>query len=94
MVNASAYWLTDTVGSSLRRYSAEAHAAHRPSEPTTTPIGVAIFSKDFQSIRRFAERDHANIVSWNRYDRGTHFSPHDAADLLLADIRQFIRALR
>jgi hypothetical protein len=93
-VNASAYRLTTTIGSSIRRYYAEAHAEHGPTEPTTTPTGVAIFAHDFQSIRRFAERDHADIVSWNRYDRGSHFSPHDAPDLLLDDIRQFFRELR
>ena len=94
LVNASAYWLTGTVGSSIRRYYDEAHAEHRPREPTTTPTGVAIFPNDFQSIRRFADRDHGNIVSWNRYDSGSHFSPHDAPDLLLDDIRRFFRALR
>jgi pimeloyl-ACP methyl ester carboxylesterase len=94
LVNASAYWLTNTIGSSIRRYYADAHAAEHPTEPTTTPTGVAIFASDFQSIRRFADRDHANIVSWNRYERGSHFSPHDAPDLLLDDIRQFFRALR
>jgi epoxide hydrolase len=94
LVNASTYWLTNTVGSSIRRYYADAHAEHGPTEPTTTPTGVAIFANDFQSIRRFAERDHANIVSWNRYDRGSHFSPHDAPDLLLDDLRQFFRTLR
>ena len=94
LVNASAYWLTKTIGSSIRRYYDEAHAEDRATEPTTAPTGVAIFAHDFQSIRRFAERDHANIVSWNRYDRGSHFSPHDAPDLLLDDIRQFFRALR
>jgi hypothetical protein len=94
LANASAYWLTKTIGSSIRRYHAEAHAEHGPTEPTTAPTGVAIFAEDFQSIRRFAERDHANIVSWNHYDRGSHFAPHDAPDLLLDDIRQFFRAVR
>jgi epoxide hydrolase len=94
LLNASSYWLTNTVGSSIRRYYAEAHAEPGPTEPTTTPTGVAIFAQDFQSIRRFAERDHSNIVSWNRYDRGSHFGPHDAPDLLLEDIRRFFRALR
>jgi pimeloyl-ACP methyl ester carboxylesterase len=94
LLNASAYWLTNTVGSSLRRYYADAHAEPGPVEPTTTPTGVAVFAQDFQSIRRFAERDHGNIVSWNRYDRGSHFSPHDAPELLLDDIRQFFRPLR
>jgi pimeloyl-ACP methyl ester carboxylesterase len=94
LVNASAYWLTHTVGSSIRRYYEDAHAEQHPSEPTTTPTGVAIFANDFQSVRRFADRDHANIVSWNRYDRGSHFAPHDAPDLLLDDLRQFFRNLR
>jgi hypothetical protein len=94
LANASAYWLTNTIGSSIRRYYADAHAEQGPTEPTTTPTGVAIFAEDFQSVRRFADRDHRNIVSWNRYDRGSHFSPHDASDLLVGDIRAFFRGLR
>jgi hypothetical protein len=93
LANASAYWLTNTIGSSIRRYFAEAHA-EPPTEPTSVPIGVAILAEDFQSVRRFADRDHANIVSWNHYDRGSHFAPHDAPDLLLDDVRRFFRPLR
>jgi epoxide hydrolase len=94
ITNAAAYWLTNTIGSSIRRYHADAHAEDAPTGPTAAPTGVAIFAADFQSIRRFAERDHANIVSWNRYDRGSHFSPHDAPDLLVEDLRGFFRGLR
>jgi epoxide hydrolase len=94
ITNAAAYWLTNTIGSSIRRYYAEARAQDGPTEPTTAPTGVAIFAADFQSIRRFADRDHTNIVSWNRYARGSHFSPHDAPDLLVDDIRAFFRRLR
>ena len=92
LVNAS----TTTADEHDRRLSAATTRRRTPSTvqtPTTTPTGVAIFADDFQSIRRFAERDHADIVSWNRYDRGSHFSP-DAPELLLDDIRQFFRALR
>jgi hypothetical protein len=92
--NASVYWLTGTIGSSVRRYYEEAHVQHAPTGPTTCPTGVAIFADDFKSIRRFAERDHSNIVRWNMYERGSHFSPHDAGDLLLNDIREFYRPLR
>jgi epoxide hydrolase len=94
LTNAAAYWLTNTIGSSIRRYYADAHVQDAPTGPTTAPTGVAVFAADFQSIRRFADRDHANIVSWNRYDRGSHFSPHDAPDLLVADLRTFFRGLR
>jgi epoxide hydrolase len=96
LTNASAYWLTNTIGSSVRRYHAEAHIPpqDRPTEPTTVPTGVAVFAEDFQSVRRFADRDHANIISWHHYDRGSHFAPHDAPDLLLDDLRGFFRPLR
>jgi epoxide hydrolase len=94
LANASAYWLTDTIDSSIRRYYADAHAETAPTEPTTAPTGVAVFAEDFQTIRKLAERDHKGIVSWNRYDRGSHFAPHDAPDLLLDDVRKFFRDLR
>jgi pimeloyl-ACP methyl ester carboxylesterase len=94
LTHASAYWLTNTIGSSIRRYYEDTHGDQQPTEPTTTPTGVAIFAEDFQSVRRFAERDHANIVSWQRYERGSHFAPQDAPDLLLNDIRGFFRQLR
>ena len=42
-----------------------------PTEPTTAPTALAMFAGDFQSIRRFAERDHANIVRWTRVRRPT-----------------------
>ncbi len=94
LTHASAYWLTNTIGSSIRRYYEDTHANQQPTEPTTTPTGVALFAEDFQSVRRFAERDHANILSWHRYERGSHFAPQDAPDLLVDDIRGFFRQLR
>jgi pimeloyl-ACP methyl ester carboxylesterase len=94
VTNAAVYWLTGTIGSSIRRYHADAHARPGPSRPTTVPTGVAVFRDDFQSVRRFADRDHANIVRWTRFDRGSHFAPHDSPDLLVDDLRQFFRPLR
>jgi hypothetical protein len=90
---ASMYWLTGTIASSMRYYHAEARAPE-PTEPTTAPTGVAMFAEDFQSIRRFADRDHANIVHWRHYHRGSHFSPRDAPDELVSDVREFFRPLR
>src|SRR3954468_18840391 len=71
LTNASLYWLTGTIGSSIRRYYADAHTTEPPpTDPTSTPTAVAIFAPDFQSIPTFAKRDHGNIVRWTRYDRG------------------------
>lgn len=93
LTNASIYWFTNTAASAARFYYENKHAQH-PTEPTTAPIGLASFAFDFRPIRKFAERDHKNIVSWHQFDRGGHWSAHDAPDLLIGDIRAFFRQLR
>lgn len=85
-------WLTGTVASNLRLYYENRHAA-APSEPTRVPLGLAQFSDDFISMRRFAERDHHNIVSWNVYDRPGHYAAHQSPELLIDDIRGFFAGL-
>jgi hypothetical protein len=86
------YWLTGTAASAGRLYYENAHATDRPTEPTTIPIGLAGFAGDFSGIRRFAERDHKNIVSWNMYPSAGHFAAHKAPDQLVGDIREFYRS--
>ncbi len=102
--NIALYWLTGTAGSSIRFYYENAHATDQPTEPTTTPTALAMFGGDFQSIRRFADRDHKNIVSWNSYDVGAvtggpndaagHYAAHEAPEVLVGDIRKFFAQLR
>ncbi|MFD3509192.1 epoxide hydrolase family protein [Nocardia sp. NPDC058666] len=103
IANVALYWLTGTAGSSLRFYYEDAHATEQPTEPTTVPTGLAMFAGDFQSIRRFADRDHSNIVSWNSYDTSSdqggandaagHYSAHEAPEVLVNDIRGFFTGL-
>jgi pimeloyl-ACP methyl ester carboxylesterase len=93
LTNATIYWLTNTGASSARFYYEDKHAEH-PKEPTTAPTGLASFAFDFRPLRRFAERDHANIVSWHEFDRGSHWATQDAPDLLLADLREFFAGLK
>ncbi|MFE7797085.1 epoxide hydrolase family protein [Nocardia sp. NPDC057440] len=101
--NVAIYWLTGTAGSSIRFYYEDAHVGQQPAAPTETPTGLAMFKGDFQSIRRFAERDHRKIVSWNSYDVGSvtggpndaagHYAAHEAPDVLVGDIRSFFAQL-
>jgi hypothetical protein len=58
------------------------------------PTAVAAFGGDFSGIRRFADRDHRNIMRWTRFDHGGHFAAHKAPDLLVGDIRAFFDPLR
>jgi hypothetical protein len=61
-----------------------------------------MFAGDFQSMRTFADRDHANIVSWHSYgndavgeDRSVagHYAAYEAPQVLVDDIRAFFAAL-
>jgi epoxide hydrolase len=102
IANVAVYWFTGTAGSAIRFYYEDARAGAASTEPTTTPTGLAMFAGDFQSIRPFADRDHANIVSWHSYDPAReatlndaagHYAAHEAADVLVGDIREFFAQL-
>jgi len=93
LTNVMLYWLTRTAASAARFYYEDAHTEH-PTEPTTTPTGLAAFAGDFSGIRRFANRDHNNIVHWSTFDRGGHFAAHKAPDLLAGDVQAFFRRVR
>ena len=56
-------------------------------------MALAGFGGDFSGIRRFAERDHANIVRWTMYDHGGHFAAHKVPELLAPDIQAFFASL-
>jgi epoxide hydrolase len=99
IANVAIYWLTGTAGSAIRFYFENAHATGATADPTTAPTALAMFAGDFQSIRRFAERDHHNIVSWHRYGvsavddaEGGHYAAHEETQILTADLREFFAA--
>src|SRR2546430_11398035 len=85
---------SDLGGSSIRFYHEDA-GAPRAQEPTTVPLGVAGFAGDFSGVRRFAERDHRNLVQWNMHpEPGGHYAAHLEPDVLADDIRAFYAARR
>ena len=97
LANVTLYWLTGTAGTSIRHYYEDTHAiAKAASGPTAVPIELAAAADgDFRSIRRFADRDHASITSWNELPGVTgHYSAYTNPDQLAADIRRFFRPLR
>jgi len=91
--NTSLYWLTNTGGESIRFYYEGAHGP-RATEPTTVPLGLAGFNGDFSGVRRFAERDHKNIVQWTVHpEPGGHYAAHTEPAVLAGDLRAFYAAL-
>ncbi|WP_084963628.1 epoxide hydrolase family protein [Thermoactinospora rubra] len=90
--NIAVHWFCRTAGSSARFYY-ENDKAEPFTEPTTVPIGLANFKDDFQSIRRFAERDHTAIAQWNTYDVGGHYAAHEVPDVYAQDVIGFFGKL-
>jgi len=95
VANAAVYWFTRTTGSSLRFYYEMAHPGvpAEPAGPTTTPTALASARGDFASIRRFAERDHADLRRWTVYDEGGHYQAHVVPQQLAADVVGFFDEL-
>jgi pimeloyl-ACP methyl ester carboxylesterase len=96
LTNISIYWFTNTIYSSIRLYREAALELRSPDsllKSTATPIGVAIFPKDFgyppkSHIERFL-----NIVRWTEMPAGGHFAALEKPELLAEDIRAFFGAI-
>ena len=93
VANVATYWFTGTAGSAIRLYRENQLSQHRPDGPTTLPVGLSSYTNDFQSIRRFAERDHSDIRMWHVREGGGHYAAHDDTDVLVGDVVDFYRSL-
>ena len=87
------YWITDSIGSSIRLYYDEAHA---PATQTrvTVPTGVTVFPRELIRNPRAWVEYRFNLVHWTLQPRGGHFAALEVPDLLLEDLRAFTRTLR
>jgi pimeloyl-ACP methyl ester carboxylesterase len=98
---ASIYWLTGTIGTSLRTYWEHAHAGGLPIRPLhdrtpaiEVPAGYAVAPKEVMLVpRAFAERG-TNLQRWSLLEKGGHFSFSEQPDLLTRELRAFFRPLR
>jgi epoxide hydrolase len=90
--NVIIHWLNDTIASSMRFYF-ENKRNPIDTTPADFPIANSSFAGDFQSIRRFAERDYTNITQWRTHDTGGHYAAHQAPDILTTDLRDFFTTL-
>ncbi|WP_232660340.1 epoxide hydrolase family protein [Pseudonocardia sp. TRM90224] len=91
LTDVSSFWFTRTAGSAARIYR-ESNAWGAAPQPSGVPTAVANFAGD-GAIRGLAELAD-NVVRWTEYDHGGHFASLQAPDLLVADIREFVRTLR
>jgi len=93
LTQASLYWFTNTIGTSLRPYYEYGRGVARGLTYVQTPTAVALFPADLaRPPLSWAQRTH-NVVQYSLMPRGGHFAPIEAPDELAADIRRFERQL-
>jgi epoxide hydrolase len=91
LTNVMLYWLTGTAGSAAYVGYAQ-HDGWGQKANSGVPTAVMAFAHDV-AIRRYAERE-VTIVRWTDVDRGGHFAALEEPELLVTDVREFLRALR
>lgn len=87
LANATLYWLTRSVGSSMRIYSANRDA--ELAAASRAPTAVSVFgSGDFASAQVAAREN--NLVAWYEHSSGGHVAALDAPEEFVADMTDFI----
>jgi pimeloyl-ACP methyl ester carboxylesterase len=96
LTNIMIYWMTETIGSSVLSYHAEARAPSlSTADRVEVPVAMALFPKEPWGIppRSLAERT-LNVRRWTEMPRGGHFAPLEQPALYAADVLEFFRPLR
>ena len=95
LTNVTLYWLTLTMGSSMRMY--HANAAIPPAQlarRVEVPSGFALFPGDIlRPPRAWLERT-ANVVRVTEPPRGGHFAAFEEPELYARELREFFRPYR
>ena len=95
LTNVTLYWLTGTIGSSMRMYNA--NAAIPPAQHARrveVPSGFSLFPGDIaRPPRAWLERT-ANVVRVTEPPRGGHFAAFEEPELYAAELREFFRPYR
>ena len=98
---ASIYWLTRTVGTSLRLYFEHARSGglpfrllHDRKPAIEVPCGYVIGPKEVMLVPRKLVEANTNLRRWSLLPKGGHFSFAEQPALLTEELRSFFRPLR
>jgi pimeloyl-ACP methyl ester carboxylesterase len=95
LTNVTLYWLTGTIGSSMRMYNA--NAAIPPAQlarRVEVPSGFSLFPGDILCPPRALLERVANVVRVTEPARGGHFAPFEQPELYAEELRNFFRPYR
>jgi pimeloyl-ACP methyl ester carboxylesterase len=91
LTNIMIYWVTQTIGSSMANYRAEAVSPSLSvADRVDVPVALALFPHDIGGIppRVFAERT-LNVQRWTEMPRGGHFAAWEEPELYARDVAAF-----
>jgi pimeloyl-ACP methyl ester carboxylesterase len=96
--NVMLYWVTESIGSTMRYYwenwRQSVRVVHDRIPAIEAPTGIAVFPNDLVFVpRRLAEK-YTNLVRWTLMPRGGHFAAAEEPDLIVEDIRAMFKTLR
>ena len=95
---ASIYWLTRSIGTSLRLYR-ETFGAGAPAplhdrrRVVDVPTAFAIFPKELRFLPRAVAEERTDLRRWSVQPRGGHFAPAEQPELVVNDLRAFFGGL-
>jgi microsomal epoxide hydrolase len=93
LANVAVYWFTRTGPSSAQIYWERGHAP-TPAWARGVPTGVAVLPHDLARPPRAAVAEAVDLVSWTEFDRGGHFPAMEVPELLVDELRRFVRRVR
>jgi pimeloyl-ACP methyl ester carboxylesterase len=85
---ASIYWLTGTIGTSLRIYHEHFNRRWQVAD-IVAPVGVAVFPKELVLIPRALAQERMNLKRWTVMERGGHFAPAEQPAAVARQLREF-----
>jgi pimeloyl-ACP methyl ester carboxylesterase len=96
LTNIMIYWLTQTISTSMRMYKEDAIAqwgGAQPLKKSNVPAGVAVFPREAQFPKEWAER-FVNVVSYSKMKEGGHFAALEVPEVFAGELRKFFFSLK
>ncbi|WP_207841748.1 epoxide hydrolase family protein [Williamsia soli] len=95
LTNITIYWLTETIGSSMRMYRANgAIPSEQHARRVQVPSGFSLFPGDVVLPPRDWLDRTANVARVSEPARGGHFAPFEEPELYAQELREFFRPYR
>ncbi len=95
---ASIYWLTRTIGTSLRLYRDHYNHGWRPRHGrlpiVEAPTGISVYPKDVAFVPRAVAEAATNLTRWTVMPRGGHYGPSEQPVAAVKELSIFFHSLR